>query len=88
MARRAAWSTNRLHCAEELGVHAAVCKKSQFNNYLYTAARVRARAQTSTKSMSIATPAMTHRAGGDLVFSCAENTYVGPRCSVLYTGHE
>jgi hypothetical protein len=30
---------------------------------------------------------MIQRAGGLLVLSCAQKTKVGPRCSVLYTGH-
>lgn len=34
-----------------------------------------------------ATPDMIQRAGGLLVLSCAQKTKVGPRCSVLYTGH-
>ena len=34
-------------------------------------------------SKIIATPPMTQRAAGDLVFTCAEKTIVGPRISVL-----
>ena len=37
-------------------------------------------------SISIATPAITHLAGGTLERSPAVNTNVGPRCNVLYTG--
>ncbi len=39
---------------------------------------------TSSKS---ATPARIHLAGGAFVLSWALKTYVGPLCSVLYTGH-
>mmetsp|Transcript_24626 Transcript_24626/g.85662 ORF Transcript_24626/g.85662 Transcript_24626/m.85662 type:complete len:265 (-) Transcript_24626:432-1226(-) len=38
-------------------------------------------------SSTMATPARIQRAAGLLVLSCARKTNVGPRCSVLYTGH-
>jgi hypothetical protein len=43
-------------------------------------------AQPYTMSKIMATPASTQRDPGLFDFSCASNTYVGPRISVLYTG--
>ena len=95
LCRLALWTASRPHHCVWVCPHALRSRTTRLHtrHMLTTHARPRVTKPPhppqsySTKSNTMATAANNHRAGGLLDLSIARNTNVGPRCSVLYTGH-
>lgn len=83
-------STVRYRMLVRKHTRASACSVENYSSTTSSrpAGQVHTSTSYSTRSRISATPANSQRAEGDLLFSCALNTYVGPRISVLYTGHE